>query len=88
MITYVFYNKQSEFERTATDLAAKLKDDQIEVKLIDADSPEGIQLSEHYDITGRPAILITRDPDGSPVQLWQGMSEWPLASDVVYAART
>jgi hypothetical protein len=53
--------------------------------LVDADSPRGIQLSENYDVTGRPAVLLARE-DGSPVQVWQGADKLPAPAEVGYMA--
>jgi len=85
MIAYIIYNQATEAERMATDLAERLKREQVEVQLLDADSPRGIQLTEHYDILGRPAVLLAKD-DGTPVQVWQGQDGMPAPADVAYLA--
>ena len=86
MIAYVLYNKDTAAERVATDLLERLKREQLEAELLDADSARGIQLAEHYDVMGRPAVLLLRE-DGSPVQIWQGEDGLPMPSDVGYLAR-
>ena len=48
---------------------------------VDADSPDGSQLSQLYTIYDYPALLITRD-DGQLVQLYQ--QKWPLLSEIRY----
>jgi hypothetical protein len=85
MIAYVLYNKATEAERLATDLVDRLKKEQVEAELLDADSPRGIDLAEHYDILGRPAVVLVRD-DGTPMQTWQGPDGLPSVSDVAYLA--
>ena len=86
MITYILYNRATPDERMATDFAERLKKEQIEVELLDADSPKGIGLAETYDVLGRPAVMVMKS-DGAPVQIWQGTEGWPLLADVAYAAR-
>lgn len=85
MIVYILYNKGSENERPAQDLAKRLEQEQLEVELTDADSPRGVQLAENYDILARPAVALIRE-DGSPVQIWQGADDLPMPADVGYLA--
>jgi hypothetical protein len=85
MLAYVLYNKDTENERPATDLAKRLDNARIATELLDADSARGIQLAEHYELLGRPAVLLVRD-DGSPIQVWQGIDGLPAPSDVAYLA--
>jgi hypothetical protein len=86
MKTYLLYNLGTPMERWVMDLAERLKRERVEVELVDADSPRGIQLSENYDVMGRPAVMIVKD-DGAPVQVWQGEDGLPLVNDIVYLAR-
>ena len=86
MITYVLYNKNTANERQASDMADRLKEEQLDVELLDADSPRGIQLAENYDIMDRPAVALIRN-DGSPLQIWQGAEGLPTPSEVGYLAR-
>jgi hypothetical protein len=83
MIAYVIYNRSTPAERMAAEFVERLKKEQVEAELLDADSARGIQLVEHYDILGRPAVALIRG-DGSPVQLWQGEDGWPTVGDVAY----
>ena len=85
MITYVLYNKNTPNERVAEDLGDRLEREQLQVEMLDADSPRGIQLAENYDIMARPAVALIRD-DGSPVQIWQGEDGMPMPSEVEYLA--
>lgn len=48
------------------------------------DTPESIQLRQNYDITTRPAVLVTLD-DGSYVRMWQG--NLPTIAELVYAVQ-
>lgn len=83
MITYVLFNRGTAHERTTADLHERLKKEQLDTELVDADSPRGIQLAENYDVLGRPAVILVRD-DGSPIQVWQGVDSMPSPSDVAY----
>jgi len=85
MIVYVIYNRDTPAQRQAEDMVKRLEEAQLEVELLDADSPHGIQLVENYDIMDRPAVALVRE-DGSPVQIWQGESGMPTPSEVDYLA--
>jgi hypothetical protein len=85
MVAYVLYNKDTPGERVASDMAKRLEQEQVEAELLDADSPRGVQMAEHYDIMGRPAVALVRE-DGSPVQVWQGEDGMPSPADVSYLA--
>jgi len=85
MIAYVLYNKDTAAERQAADLCERLKREQVETELLDADTPRGVQLAEHYDVTGRPAVLLVTG-DGTPMQIWEGEDSLPSPSDVAYLA--
>ncbi|HEY6736436.1 MAG TPA: hypothetical protein VI322_01840 [Candidatus Saccharimonadia bacterium] len=87
MTTYLLYNLGTPAGRWANETAEALKQEQVSVELLDADSPRGIELAQHYDVLGRPAIVMVRD-DGSPVQVWQGQDGLPQLADVVYYAHT
>ncbi|MDB5178100.1 MAG: hypothetical protein JWN01_43 [Patescibacteria group bacterium] len=86
MIAYVLYNRNTPAERTAADLMKRLKTEQVEAELLDADSPRGIQMAESYDVLGRPAVVLVK-ADGTPLQIWQGEDSLPSPSDVAYLAR-
>lgn len=85
MVAMIFYIKDSPGERLSTDLAQQLERAKVDVKLLEADGVEGASMAELYDVTSRPAVVLTRN-DGSAVAQWQ--SEWPLASDISYLAHT
>ncbi len=86
MIIYVLYNRATPGERIAERFEESLKRDQIEVELLDADSPHGIQVAETYAIMGRPAVLLLKS-DGAPVKVWEGEDGMPATSEVAYLAR-
>ena len=85
MKAYLLYNRNTPDERMVTDLADRLKEAQVDVELLDADSPAGIQFAESHDVLGRPALALVRE-DGSPVQIWQGREDLPAVSEVSYQA--
>ncbi|HSX02770.1 MAG TPA: hypothetical protein VLI05_05665 [Candidatus Saccharimonadia bacterium] len=85
MKTYLLYNRQTPGEGQMQELARRLEPLQVETELLDADSPRGVQLAEHYDVLARPAVLLLRD-DGSPVQLWAGDDQLPAPTDISYLA--
>jgi hypothetical protein len=70
-------------ERDVEYLARRLGILRIETKLVEADSREGIVLTENYDLTGRPAVVLLT-LDGVMIERWQG--ELPQAEDVSYMA--
>lgn len=83
MIARILYTKDSPTERPAAVFAQELADLRIETELVDADSREGQQLAELYDVLSRPAVLLTRD-DGQLVESWQ--NGLPLADEVSHLA--
>lgn len=86
MIAYVLYNRETPSERQASSLNDRLQKEQIESELLDADSPRGITLVEHYDVMGRPAVVLVK-ADGAPMQIWQGEDGLPTPAEVAYLAR-
>lgn len=48
------------------------------------DDAESVRLRQMYDITTRPAVLVTLD-DGSYVRMWQGVL--PSAAELAYVAQ-
>lgn len=83
MIAYLLYSKDAPGERDIKLFADRLDGLQIETKMVEADSHEGISLTENYDLTSRPAVaLITSD--GALVERWLG--QLPRPEDVSYLA--
>lgn len=85
MNVYLLYNRQTRGERQMSDYAKRLDDAQAPYELLDADSPQGINLAEAFDVMGRPAIVVSRN-DGSPVQIWQDAESFPPPSEISYLA--
>lgn len=83
MIAYLLYTKDSPMERESKQFSERLATFQVDSKLVEADSPEGISLTENYDLTSRPALALVSS-DGSLIDRWQG--QLPLAEDVSYLA--
>jgi len=67
----LFYTRNSSADSDIDYLRRRLADLRIEPELVDADSRDGAALCELYDLTQRPALLLT-DQDGRAVQIWQG----------------
>lgn len=68
----ILYTANTPADRDIEYIKRKLTDERIEPRLLDADSREGIALTELYEVMQRPAILVT-DRDGRLAQKWQGM---------------
>ncbi len=83
MITYLLYNRQTPGERQMQELLERLEPLQVTAELLDADSPRGIQLAEHYDVLARPAVVMVRE-DGSPVQVWGDPEQLPPPNEISY----
>ena len=67
------------------EMKKQLTEADVEVELVNADSPGGIGLAEDYDVMGRPAVVLIRE-DGTLVQAWQAADGLPTVSDVSYLA--
>jgi len=85
MLAYILYNKDTETERPARVLAGRLEEERVATELLEADTPRGAELAEHYDVLGRPAVVLVKD-DGAPIQVWQGLDGLPAVADVAYLA--
>ncbi len=85
MIAYMLYNRGTAAVTRVEDLARRLGEAGVRTELVDADSGRGIELAEHYDVLGRPALVLVRE-DGSPIEVWQGEEGMPAANDVAYLA--
>lgn len=83
MICYILYQRDSEGERPARDLAHDIERSRVNVELVEADTPQGSHLAELYDLMSRPAVVLVRE-DGSAVERWQ--NQLPAASEVSYLA--
>ena len=83
MITYLFYTKGSQSESQMQTLAEDLIKRQVDIELIEADSPKGIDLPKNYDVLARPAIVVAAS-DGTQLTQWQDVM--PSGSDISYWA--
>jgi hypothetical protein len=81
MNAYLFYHPGTPADRDIEYLQRQLAERQIELQLQDANSRDGAALAELYDLTGRPAVLVTGS-GGQLVQQWQG--ELPSADEIAY----
>lgn len=70
-------------ERDIAHFQRRLNELQVDSELIEADSPEGVAVTELYDLLNRPAVVLVR-LDGVQVERWQG--ELPRPEDVSYLA--
>lgn len=80
MIAYILYSKTAS-DRAVQDFARQLSSVQVDCKLVDADSSEGVSLTENYDLTGRPSVALVAE-DGTLVERWQ--IDLPLVQEVAY----
>ena len=83
MTAFLFYTKDSPGERQMAALATELGHLKVESETIEADSRRGASLAELYDITNRPAIVLTAG-DGTPIERWQ--QQLPTPTDISYLA--
>ena len=68
MKTYLFV---TDIGAPASQLASEASERGINVQLMVGDDSRSVELRQMYDVTTRPAVLVTMD-DGSYVRLWQG----------------
>ncbi len=81
MRIYLFVAEDGE---AAQRLVRQANERQLVVHQHTGDDAEGARLRQTYDITTRPAVLITLE-DGSYVRMWQGAL--PEISELAYAAQ-
>ena len=55
----------------AQQLMGEAQQRNLPIELLIGDSSNSVQLRQTYDVTTRPAVLVTLD-DGSYVHMWQG----------------
>jgi hypothetical protein len=75
----LLYTKNTPADRDIAYLQRRLAARQIKAELLDADSRAGIALAELYDVTARPAVLVT-DDEGRLMQKWQ--ATLPTAEEI------
>jgi hypothetical protein len=79
MTAYLFYTKGTPGEDEMTKLGDQLDKRQVQVDLVEADSPRGIDVTGIYDIMARPAVVLASG-DGVQVQQWQ--ERMPTAGEI------
>lgn len=57
-----------------------------QLELVDAESPEGIQMSGLYDVLQFPALVAMRD-DGQLMQVWPEFDRWPTMNELTFYTR-
>ena len=87
MIVQILYNRGTAAERDMAGLAAQLAAAKVTCELLDADSPAGISVAEHYDVLARPAILLVRH-DGTLDEMWTELDRFPSVDTLRYRAST
>lgn len=85
MVCYVIPTQDPLQRATVEELIRLLEADRISVITIDADSPHGSGFCQLYEITARPAVIVTRD-DGQLANSWIG--QVPPFSEVSYMVRS
>ena len=78
----LLYTQNTPADRDIDWLVEKLDLAHVPVSKIDADSREGIALTELYEVVSRPAVLVT-DMDGRLIQRWMG--QLPTVPEVAAA---
>lgn len=68
MKAYIFVTEDGE---AAQQLIREANERGINIHLFVGDDSESVSLRQNYDVTTRPAALVTLD-DGSYVRMWQG----------------
>jgi len=81
MKTYIFVTESGE---AAQALVQAMDERGVDVQLFVGDEAESVQLRANYDVTTRPAILVTLD-DGSYVHMWQG--RLPGVAELLYVVQ-
>ena len=83
MIVTLLYEPRALSDQGIGALTRSLDNARVSYQLVDVDSPTGVAQSELYELTQRPAVLITED-DGRLIQAWQGVL--PTADEIGYSA--
>ncbi|HVE81021.1 MAG TPA: hypothetical protein VNA68_02695 [Candidatus Dormibacteraeota bacterium] len=83
MVAKILFTKGAPAYSDIERFQEKLGKFQVETELIEADSKDGIRLTELYDAMDRPAVLLIRE-GGGLVQKWQGTL--PTVEEVSYLA--
>lgn len=81
MKIYLFVAEDGE---AATNLVREGQERGLAIQLFVGDERESVQIRQMYDVTTRPAVLVTLE-DGSYVRMWQG--SLPTIADINYAVQ-
>ncbi len=81
MKTYLFVTEDGE---AAQRLLRAVGERGVDARLMIGDEARSVELRQMYDVTTRPAALVTMD-DGSYVRLWQGTL--PSVDELYYAVQ-
>jgi hypothetical protein len=81
MKTYLFVTEDGEAVQR---LVREASERGVDVQLMVSDEARSVELRQMYDVTTRPAALVTMD-DGSYVRLWQG--SLPSVDKLYYAVQ-
>jgi len=81
MKIYLFVADDGE---TAQRLVREASERQVDVQLLVGDEARSVSLRQMYDVTTRPAALVTMD-DGTYVRMWQG--NLPSIDELYYAVQ-
>lgn len=80
MKLYIFFTKNTPADRDIDYLNRRLGESRVPSIMMDADSRDGADLAQLYDVMQRPAVVLAAD-DGHLVQKWEG--NLPPAQDVI-----
>lgn len=81
MRIYLFVTEDGE---AAQRLVREVGERGVNVQLMVGDEARSVSLRQMYDVTTRPAALVTMD-DGTYVRMWQG--NLPSINELYYAAQ-
>jgi len=81
MRIYLFVTEDGE---AAQRLVREVGERGVNVQLMVGDEARSVSLRQMYDVTTRPAALVTMD-DGAYVRMWQG--NLPSTGELYYAAQ-
>lgn len=86
MKVMILYRPNSEQARLVEEYVRDIDRQQnVQIQLVDVDTPAGRTMMTLYDITRHPALVVSRE-DGQLVQLWVD-EQLPLMQEVAAAAR-
>jgi len=83
MLAYIIYKKNSDHQREVEEYASNFEriHPQNQIKLVEADSQQGIVFVNLYQITRFPTVLVIRE-NGEYVNGWLDNDDLPLMDEV------